>query len=89
MFQNQQMMLLKLSKNYQNIMQEVWISSNNKNKKSLAQLKRRQARNKKEENLRKTFNKFKNLKSPEKSHQESFHKSILLLTALYNKLGSK
>ena len=76
MFQNQQMMPLKLSNNYQNIMQEVCRSSSNKNKKSLVQPKRLQVRNKKEENQRKTFNKFKNLKYQERLHQESFHKSI-------------
>jgi hypothetical protein len=82
MFQNQQMMYLKLLKSYQNIMQEVWKSSSNKNKKSLAQPKRLQARNKKEENLRKTFNKYKNLKSQERSPQEFFLKFTSLLIAL-------
>lgn len=57
-------------------MQEVWKSSSNKNKKSLAQLKRLQARNKKEENQRKTSNKFKSPKFQEKSPLEFFHKSI-------------
>jgi hypothetical protein len=70
-------------------MQEVWISSSNKNKKSLVQPKRLQARNKKEENLRKTFNKFKNLKFQERSPQEFFLKFASLLIALYNKLDSK
>ncbi len=66
MFQNQQMMLLELLKNYQNIMQEVCKFSKNKNKKSLVQPKRLQARNKKEENQRKTFNKFKSPKFQER-----------------------